>query len=101
MSNDIDILDKAFAEEISFLYYLSLYDNKYFPGELYYSAAMSKTSNTYEMPSVSPINILSTVIEKDKQIRTLFSSWIQDIMDYQRETLKTIEGFCSQVAIKN
>jgi hypothetical protein len=96
-STEIDVLDKAFAEEIAFLYYLSLYDNKYFPGELYYSTAMSKSSNTYDMPSVSPINILSTVIKKDKQIRMLFSSWIQDIIDYQRETLKTIEGFYNQI----
>jgi hypothetical protein len=36
-STEKDILDKAFAEEIAFLYYLSLYDEKYFPGELYYS----------------------------------------------------------------
>jgi hypothetical protein len=100
-STEIDILDNAFAEEIAFLYYLSLYDNKYFPGELYYSASMSKSFNTYDLPSVSPVDILSTVIKKDKQIRTLFSSWIQDIIDYQRETLKTIEGFCSQMGIEN
>ena len=98
---EIDVLDKAFAEEIAFLYYLSLYDNKYFPGDLYYFAAMSKSFNTYDLPSVSPIEILSTVINKDKQIRMLFSSWIQDIIDYQRETLKTIEGFCSRMGIKN
>jgi hypothetical protein len=98
---EIDILDKAFAEEISLLYYLSLYDNKYFPGELYYYTVMSKSFNTYDLPSVSPIDMLSTVIKKDKQIRMLFSSWIQDIIDYQRETLKTIEGFCSQMGIKN
>jgi hypothetical protein len=53
------------------------------------------------MPSVSPTNILSTVIKKDKQIRTLFSSWIEDIMDYQREITKTIEGFYNQINIKN
>jgi hypothetical protein len=101
LSTEIDILDKAFAEEIAFLYYLSLYDNKYFPGEQYYFAAISKSSTTYDLPSTSPIDILSTVIKEDEQIRMLFSGWIQDIMDYQRETLKTIEGFCSQMNIKN
>jgi predicted transcriptional regulator len=101
LSIEIDTLDKAFAEEVSFLYYLSLYDNKHFPGELYYSAAISKSFNTCDLPSISPINILSTIIKKDNQVRMLFSSWIQDIMNYQRETLKTIEGFCSQMGIKN
>jgi hypothetical protein len=101
LSTEIDTLDKAFAEEIAFLYYLSLYDNKYFPGELYYSAAISKSSNTYDLPSVSPIDLLSPILKDDEQIRTLFSSWIQDIIDYQRETLKTIEGFCNQMGIKN
>ena len=76
LSTDIDTLDKAFAEEIAFLYYLSLYDNKYFPGDLYYSAAISKSSNTCDLPSISPIDIMSTVIKKDKKIRMLFSGWM-------------------------
>jgi hypothetical protein len=62
LSTEIDVLDKAFAEEIAFLYYLSLYDNKYFPGDLYYSAAISKYSNTYDLPPVSPIDLLSTIL---------------------------------------
>jgi hypothetical protein len=102
---DMDLLDKAFAEEITFLYYLNLHNNEHFPEEKplkYYFALISNSSRPDDFrPSLSPIQTLSATLEENKQIKRLFSNWIQDILDYQGEILKTMEGFHNEISIQN
>ena len=100
--SDIDLLGKAFAEEITFLYYLNLHNNEHFPEEKplkYYSALISNSSKPDDFrPSLSPIQTLSATLEENKQIKRLFSNWIGDILDYQGEILKTMEGFYNELS---
>ena len=82
---EIDIIEKAFAEEISFLYFLNLRNNYRFqvvPME-YYDQKLSLT----------PILYLLKILRHDKQIKELFSTWIQDLGKYQEEILRTIYDF--------
>ena len=83
----IDIIEKAFAEEITFLYFLNLHNNYRFQVVL-----PTKRYNQVK-PSFSPMQCLLAILRHDKQIRERFSAWIQDLGRYQEEILRTIYDF--------
>jgi hypothetical protein len=88
----IDIIEKAFAEEITFLYFLNLHNNYRFQVELpikHYNQVKSKDME----PPFSPIHCLLAILRHDKQIRERFLAWIQDLGRYQEEILRTIYDF--------
>jgi hypothetical protein len=88
----IDIIEKAFAEEITFLYFLNLHNNYRFQVVLpikHYNQVKSKDME----PSFSPMQCLLAILRHDKQIRERFSAWIQDLGRYQEEILRTIYDF--------
>jgi DNA-binding PadR family transcriptional regulator len=87
----IDIIEKAFAEEITFLYFLNLHNNYRFQVVLpikHYNQVKPK-----DMASFSPMQCLLAILRHDKQIRERFSAWIQDLGRYQEEILRTIYDF--------
>ncbi|MGC2573469.1 MAG: hypothetical protein WA364_18290, partial [Candidatus Nitrosopolaris sp.] len=88
----IDIIEKAFAEEITFLYFLNLHNNYRFQVVLpikHYNQVKPKDME----PSFSPMQCLLAILRHDKQIRERFSAWIQDLGRYQEEILRTIHDF--------
>jgi hypothetical protein len=90
----IDVVEKAFAEEITFLYFLNLH-NKYRFVVVLPIKDYSQVSNIRKPkePSFSPIQCLLTILRHDKQIREWFSTWVQDLGRYQEEILRTIYDF--------
>jgi DNA-binding PadR family transcriptional regulator len=87
-----DIIEKAFAEEITFLYFLNLHNNYRFQVVLpikHYNEVKSKDME----PPFSPMQCLLAILRHDKQIRERFSAWIQDLGRYQEEILRTIYDF--------
>jgi hypothetical protein len=91
---EIDVVEKAFAEEITFLYFLNLH-NKY---RFVVVLPIKDYSQVYNIrkpkePSFSPIQCLLTILRHDKQIREWFSTWVQDLGRYQEEILRTIYDF--------
>jgi len=90
---EIDIIAKAFAEEISFLYFLNLRNNYRFqvvPMEYYDQKQHYR--NDMKL-SLTPIQYFLKILRHDKQIKELFSTWIQDLGKYQEEILRTIYDF--------
>jgi DNA-binding PadR family transcriptional regulator len=88
----MDIIEKAFAEEITFLYFLNLHNNYRFQVVLPIKRYNQVKSKDME-PSFSPIQCLLAILRHDKQIRERFSAWIQDLGRYQEEILRTIYDF--------
>jgi len=88
----IDIIEKAFAEEITFLYFLNLHNNYRFQVVLPIKPYNQVKPKDME-PSFSPIQCLLAILRHDKQIRERFSAWIQDLGRYQEEILRTIYDF--------
>ncbi|MGA9151628.1 MAG: hypothetical protein WBZ36_13705 [Candidatus Nitrosopolaris sp.] len=92
----IDTMEKAFAEEITFLYFLNLHNNYRFqvvlPIKQYNQVYNIRKPNDMD-PSFSPMQCLLTILRHDKQIREWFSTWVQDLGRYQEEILRTIYDF--------
>jgi len=94
----IDIIEKAFAEEITFLYFLNLRNNYRFQDVLpmeYYD--QKQLYNNDMKLSLAPMQYLLRILRHDKQIKELFSIWIQDLSKYQEEVLRTINGFYKEI----
>ncbi len=82
---EINILEKAFADEISFLYFLNLRNNYRF---------QVVPMDYYDMNlSFTPIQHLLKILRHDMQIMELFSTWVRDLSKYQEEVLRTIYDF--------
>jgi hypothetical protein len=99
----IDILTKAFEEEITFLYYLNLFNDFYNPlmlpdagfdsvirdsapllvNEL--STIDASSAQYWYSTSLSPKEKLLSILQNDENIKTNFLSWIEDIVNYQKE----------------
>jgi hypothetical protein len=95
---EIDIIEKAFAEEITFLYFLNLRNNYRFQDVLpmeYYD--QKQLYNDDMKLSLAPMQYLLRILRHDKQIKELFSTWIQDLSKYQEEVLRTINGFYKEI----
>jgi hypothetical protein len=88
--SDIDKQDEALAEEMTFVYYLNLRDDEYFPSYTWMDASTS--SERYDVSTLpAPVQVLSQILKENEKIRTLFSRWMEDIAEYQRETLKSMK----------
>jgi hypothetical protein len=85
----IDIIEKAFAEEITFLYFLNLHNSRFqgVPSIRYYD----QTDNIQTPNGMEPL--ILPILRHDKQLRDWFSTWIQDLGRYQEEILRTIYDF--------
>jgi hypothetical protein len=83
----IDIIEKAFAEEITFLYFLNLHNNYRF------QVVLPIKHYNQVKPSFSPMQCLLAILRHDKQIREWFLAWIRDLGMYQEEILRTIYDF--------
>jgi hypothetical protein len=111
-ASQISILEEAFAEEITLLYYLALNKNhallKFLLPSKYMSSIMYQTlenagtkskkrqqhlsESTYNPhPTImEPIGLtsetaLQAILRKDEQIRQWFSTWIEDSVSYNKE----------------
>jgi DNA-binding PadR family transcriptional regulator len=95
---EIDIMEKAFAEEISFLYFLNLRNNYRFQDVLPMEYHDQKQLYNIDMKlSLTPMQYLLRILRHDKQIKELFSTWIQDLSKYQEEVLTTINDFYKEI----
>jgi hypothetical protein len=94
----LDIMEKAFAEEISFLYFLNLRNNYRFQDVLPLEYYDQKQLYNIDMNlSLTPMQYLLRILRHDKQIKELFSTWIQDLGRYQEEILRTINDFYEEI----
>ena len=89
---DIDSVEKPFAEEITFLYYLNLNDEWYF-----HIRDPWKMDQTEDI--VRPLWNLLTILEEDTEIREWFSPWINNLLKYQEEVLQTMREFYNKIRI--
>jgi hypothetical protein len=112
-----EVLTKAFAKEITFLYYLNLFNNFYVPllhpntgfdsiiqesvpsliieyfnmhRELTKKSATSSIHMQLDKDHypfyLSPKEKLFLILQNDEDIKSNFSAWIEDIVNYQKET---------------
>jgi hypothetical protein len=97
----IDIIEKAFAEEITFLYFLNLHNNYRFQVMLpknYYDFQESKIRELNDVePSLLPMQCLLTILKHDGQIREWFLAWVEDLVRYQQEILGTMDDFYNEI----
>jgi hypothetical protein len=117
---EMEILEKAFADEITFLYYLNLNQEIYFPALLPqndYVAATYMSPNEegskefiqrkYDQHSLapnkdrilpmSPKERLFEILRQDIEIRKRFSSWIADSIHYQKQATEAMSVFYNKV----
>jgi hypothetical protein len=96
---EIDIIEKAFAEEITFLYYLKLRSDYYFQVmQPMNSLLISKASMPDHIQTLlSPKQSLLAILKQDKEIREWFSTWMDDLVNYQQEILKTMTNFSEEI----
>jgi hypothetical protein len=87
---EIDSVERPLADEIAFLYYLNLNDEWYFhikePNEI------EPTENI-----VRPVQRLLAILEGDRETKEWFSSWINNLLEYQQEILQTTRGFYGRI----
>jgi hypothetical protein len=117
---EIEVLEKAFADEISFVYYLNLNQDIYFPvlfpqddyfaaTHLPYDKGKSKEflSREYDKYSLTPQKSRSLpmapkerlleIFRQDKEIREWFSSWIADSLEYQKQVTEAMFLFYDKI----
>jgi DNA-binding PadR family transcriptional regulator len=96
---EINIIEKAFAEEITFLYYLKLRSDYYFQVmQPMNSLLISKASMPDDVQTLlSPKQSLGAIVKQDKEIREWFSTWMDDLVNYQQEILKTMTDFSEEI----
>ena len=117
---EIEILEKAFADEITFLYYLNLNQDIYFPAlfpqDDYFAAAYpeynkekseefwlreydkySLAPQKNRMLSMTPKERLFEILRQDKEIRNRFSSWIADSIQYQKQVTEEMSLFYDKI----
>jgi len=94
----IQIREEAFANEISFLYFLNLYYNctyKVMSPMGHYSLLLSKNSklDNIQPPLPLPKLTLLSILGRNKKLKEWFFNWMDDLTSYQREILNTITSF--------
>jgi hypothetical protein len=96
---EIDIIEKAFAEEITFLYYIKLRSDYYF--QVMQPMNSLPALNTLKPDDVqtllSPRQSLLAILQQDREIREWFSEWIKDLINYQNEILKSMHEFYNEI----
>jgi hypothetical protein len=122
--HSVAVIESMFARDITGLYYLNLH-NKYgfeLAGTAkYYSKkeeeSMNRLLNTSSkeihqqpkgglyssisgLPLLSSDDILLSILEEDKEIRDWFSKWLEDLRNYQNETLEEMSNFYNKINSK-
>jgi hypothetical protein len=94
------IREEAFANEISFLYFLNLYydyEYKVMSPMGYYSLLLFKNSKLDNIqPSLpQPKLSLLSILGRNKKLKEWFFNWMDDLTSCQREILNTITSFAT------
>jgi hypothetical protein len=90
---EIDSIETPIAEEIAFLYYLNLNDEWYFH-------VMEPHIMEHSRDIVRPIQCLRDILDGDQEIREWFSQWVEELVKYQDEVLKTMSEFYHEIRIR-
>jgi len=121
----LEVIERMFAHDITSLYYLNLHNKNRFqlvgPAK-YYSKKEEESMNRllnasnneirhhqqnddlYLGLSLSPSyldNKLLSILDKDNEIRDWFSKWIEDLRNYQKETLEEMSNFYNKINPKS
>jgi hypothetical protein len=57
-----------------------------------------KASKPYDVQTLlSPKQSLLAILKQDKEIREWFSTWMDDLVNYQQEILKTMTDFSEEI----
>jgi DNA-binding MarR family transcriptional regulator len=102
----IAFLEKIFSEEVTFFFYLNLNNDAFVPSRSYSQAnkIIKDNPDIIDFDSIlvakdvfshgSPKDRLTSVLQKDKEIKQNFYDWIEISMNYLKETtFKMIENF--------
>jgi hypothetical protein len=97
ISSRITNTEKAFAEEITSLYYLNLHEAHHFSETKplkYAFAGLSKFFDPDETRHLlTPLQSLLTILKKDKELREWFSALMEVLVNYHEEILKPMRAF--------
>jgi hypothetical protein len=110
---DIDTVEKPFANQISFQYYLNLNNEDHFevmyPMNYYVSMMKSnyggnsqkEEQDEYSLKAgllpLSPRMKLLSILQRDDDIKMWFSSWIENLESYQNDILTKIRNFHKKI----
>jgi hypothetical protein len=109
-----EFLEKSFAQEITFLYYLNLHNDIYIPllfPNIYTSKFVESMSTLLEklnqgtvsdLVSLPDLKLLPkvrllSIIKRDEEIRKWFSSWLKDLVNYQKLASETMSQFYDDI----
>jgi hypothetical protein len=105
--NQIETIEKVFRDELTFLFYLNLNTNAFTRNKADFSKAQSllipdlrqKLAEHEEMPrlGISPKQRLMAILTKDKDIKQWFFRWVEDIVNYRKQTSRKMSDFYNEV----
>jgi hypothetical protein len=110
-TDEIDIIEKVFSEELTFLFYLNLNNITFSTNRGYLPKQLAQLSAN--VPSQSQLDIMNdifslgtpkdrllTILKKDKVIKDWFSRWIKDSIDYHEQTKERMSKFYHEITIE-
>jgi hypothetical protein len=112
-----EVLEKSFGQEITFLYYLNLHNDIYVPlilPNVYTSKYLESFSRLFKnlnqgsandffslnkliASPLSPKVRLLSIIKRDEEIRKWLSSWLKDLVNYQKLASETMSQFYDEI----
>jgi hypothetical protein len=106
-TNQIGTIEKVFRDELTFLFYLNLNTTGFTRNK----ADLSKTQRLLipDLPQmiaeheemlrlgISPQQRLMAILTKDEDIKQWFFGWIEDIMNYRKQTSHKMSEFYNEV----
>jgi len=97
----VDTIEKPFADEIAFLYYLNLNDDRLFHvmHQMNYFSSLPNPSPAQPLLKF-PMQCLLKILDEDMEIREWFAGWLADLLKYQQEVLGTTSEFYNKVRIQ-
>lgn len=98
----IETIERPFADEISFLYYLNLNDDRVFHvmRPMNYFSSLPNPNNNGQPLLKFPMQCLLKILDEETEIREWFSRWLADLVKYQQEILGTTSEFYNKVRIQ-
>jgi hypothetical protein len=110
-TDEIDIIEKVFSEELTFLFYLNLNNitfsanRGYLPKQLAQLSANIISQSQLDLRNDifslgTPKDRLLAILKKDKAIKDWFSKWIKDSMDYHEQTKERMSKFYDEISIE-
>jgi DNA-binding MarR family transcriptional regulator len=97
-NSDLTIVEKAFASEITFLFYINLARNKFLDyteegRNFLWDERDSGYKNIADYHILKPSDFLKEILKSDRELKNMFLQWIDDIRDYRHKSEKQIEEF--------